>query len=65
MTEKKSLNQKINDLEAATDWFYSDEFELDEAVKHYRAALELAKAIEKDLNNLKNEVEVLSKDFAE
>ncbi|MBR2709562.1 exodeoxyribonuclease VII small subunit [Candidatus Saccharibacteria bacterium] len=66
MTEKKekSLNDKINELDTRVEWFYSDEFQLDEAVDKYKSALELAKEIETDLATLKNEIEVLTEDFS-
>ena len=64
MKENKTLNQKIEELEKSTDWFYSDEFNLDDAVKKYKSAIELAKELEEDLNNLKNEIEALSEDFS-
>ncbi len=64
MSEKKSLNEKIAELDAQVDWFYSDEFELGAAVKKYEAAAALAKEIEKDLDELKNEIEVLAEDFS-
>ena len=63
MTEK-SLNQKIEELDGKVEWFYSDEFKLEEAVDKYKDAAELAREIEKDLDELKNEIEVLSKDFS-
>ncbi len=65
MTEQsKSLKQKIDELEKSTDWFYSDEFSLDEAAEKYKAAIELAKELQKDLSDLQNEIEVLSEDFS-
>ncbi len=63
MTEK-TLNQKIEQLDSAVEWFYSDEFKLEEATEKYKNTLELAKEIEKDLSDLKNEIEVLSEDFS-
>ena len=60
---KKNLNQKISELDAAVEWFYSDEFSLDGAINKYKDAIKLAKDIEKDLTELKNEIEVLSEDF--
>ena len=63
MTEKMNLNQKIEKLDTEVEWFYSDEFKLDEAVDKYKAATKLAKEIESDLTKLKNEIEVLSEDF--
>ena len=59
-----TLNQKIEKLDAEVEWFYSDEFKLEEAVDKYKAATKLAKEIEKDLSELKNEIEVLSEDFS-
>ena len=61
---KKSLSQKINELDAQVEWFHSDEFKLEDAVEHYKVAVKLAKEIEQDLDSLKNEIEVLSEDFS-
>lgn len=61
---EKTLNQKIEQLDSAVEWFYSDEFKLEEATEKYKNTLELAKEIEKDLSDLKNEIEVLSEDFS-
>ena len=63
MDNKKTIADKINELEQATDWFYSDDFKLDEAADRYKQATVLAKEIEKDLKELKNKIEVISKDF--
>ena len=64
MTEKKTITEKIRELEEATDWFYSDEFELDKAVEKYEKTAKLAKEIEKDLAELKNKIEVIDKNFS-
>lgn len=63
MTDKKSLNQKIEALEKSVDWFYGEEFELDVASEKYETAMKLAAEIEKDLASLKNKIEVIDKDF--
>ncbi len=55
----KSLTKKINELDAAVEWFYGDEFSLDQALQKYQNAEKLAVEIEKDLTELKNQVEVL------
>ena len=60
----KNLNEKIAELDGKVEWFYSDDFKLDEAVEKYKQATELAKEIEKDLTELKNEIEVLAEDFS-
>jgi len=65
MAEKKTITEKIKELEQATDWFYSDEFELDQAVPKYEQTRKLAKEIENDLAELKNKIEVIDKNFAE
>lgn len=64
MAEKISLNQKVEKLNDEVEWFYSDEFKLEEATKRYKEAVKLAKEIEKDLSSLKNEIEVLGEDFS-
>ena len=64
MTETISLNQKIEKLDEQVEWFYSDGFKLEEATSRYRDAVKLAKEIEKDLDELKNEITVLAEDFS-
>ena len=64
MTEKISLNQKIKNLDQEVEWFYSDDFKLEEATKKYKDTVKLAREIEKDLDELKNEIEVISHDFS-
>lgn len=55
-----SISQKIKQLEADTEWFYSDDFSLDEAISKYQSAIELAAEIEQGLTELKNQVEVIA-----
>ena len=64
MEENKSLNQKISELDQKVEWFYSDDFKLEQATENYKDALKLAKDIEEDLKNLKNEIEILTEDFS-
>ena len=59
-----SINDKITKLNELTQWFYTDEFNLDEAKQKYEEAANLAKEIEADLGALKNRIEVISKDFS-
>lgn len=64
-TDKKpNLNQKIAKLDEAVEWFYGDDFSLDEATDKYKNTLSLAKEINEDLENLKNEITVLAEDFS-
>ena len=64
MAEKINLNEKIKDLDAKVEWFYSDDFKLEEAAGKYKEAIKLADDLKKDLDNLKNEIEVLAEDFS-
>ena len=64
MTENKSLNQKIAELDEKTEWFYSEDFKLEEAPEKYKEAIALAEDARKDLEELKNEIEVLAQDFS-
>lgn len=63
-TEQKNLNEKINELDEKVEWFYSDEFNLGEAVSRYEEATKLAKEINTNLKELKNEIEFLAEDFS-
>lgn len=62
--DNPTINQKIDQLKHAVEWFYSDDFSLEQATDKYKSTLSLAKEIEADLNSLKNEIEVLSEDFS-
>ena len=59
-----NISAKISELDQKVQWFYSDDFNLDEATDKYQEAVNLAKAIETDLNNLKNTIELINKDFS-
>lgn len=60
----KKISTKIDELKAGVEWFYSDEFELDKAATKYKDLTVLAKDIEKDLAELKNEIKVIDEDFS-
>lgn len=61
--ENNTINAKITKLNEQVQWFYSDDFSLDRAEENYKNAANLAKEIEKDLDSLKNKIEILSQDF--
>lgn len=63
MPTNQKLTTKITNLNQQIEWFYGDDFSLDEAAAKYQAAAKLAKEIEKDLKNLKNQIEIIDKDF--
>ena len=64
MSENKSLNLKIEELNRSVEWFYSDDFNLDEAVKRYKEAIKMAQKLQKELDELKNEIEIIGEDFS-
>ncbi|MBR3232810.1 exodeoxyribonuclease VII small subunit [Candidatus Saccharibacteria bacterium] len=59
-----SINEKINKLNNQVQWFYSDDFNLDQAENRYKESIDLAKEIEKDLEELKNKIEIIDKEFS-
>ncbi|MBQ1373295.1 hypothetical protein IIY66_00620 [Candidatus Saccharibacteria bacterium] len=63
MQEKRTLNDKIEEFNKYMDWFYSDEFNLDEVESRYEKSIGLAKEIRQDLDKLSNKIEVLKEDF--
>ena len=60
----KNVSEKIDELKSGVEWFYSDVFKLEEASEKYKALTSLAKEIETDLNDLKNEIKVIEEDFS-
>lgn len=59
-TKTKSIEKQLSELDAAVEWFYGDDFSLDEALEKYQSAAKLAEKIESDLEHLKNEVKVIA-----
>jgi len=57
---KTSIEQKIQQLDQAIEWFYSDNFNLDEAITKYQATQDLAQEINQDLEKVKNQVQVIA-----
>ncbi|MBR6134813.1 exodeoxyribonuclease VII small subunit [Candidatus Saccharibacteria bacterium] len=60
----KNVSEKISELKTGVDWFYSDDFKLEEASEKYKDLTKLAKEIEKDLEEMKNEINVIAEDFS-
>jgi len=60
----KNISDKIDDLKTGVEWFYSDDFKLEDASEKYKTLTALAKEIEKDLGELKNEIKVIEEDFS-
>ena len=60
----KNVSEKISELKTGVDWFYSDDFKREEASEKYKDLTKLAKEIEKDLEEMKNEINVIAEDFS-
>jgi len=60
-----SIQEKTEKLAALTAWFDSDDFVLEQALDKFKEAEMLAAEIEKDLNELKNEITVVKQSFAD
>lgn len=58
-TKQPTITQKIAQLDEAAEWFYGDDFALDQALAKYQQATKLASEIQQDLEQLKNQVEVI------
>lgn len=64
MSEKnKSVEEQMNTLRELVAWFESDDFVLEQAGDKFKQAAALAQQIEKDLNELKNDIAVVKKSF--
>lgn len=60
---ENNISAKINKLNQQVEWFYGEDFSLDQAAAKYKEAAKLAREIEKDLNSLKNEISQVAEDF--
>lgn len=64
MSQKsKTLQEKLTELDELVDWFNNDDFALEDAVERFKKADRLAKEIESDLAEIKNEINVLAERF--
>ena len=63
-TKPTNISSKISELDTKVQWFYSDDFNLDEATQKYQEAVDLAKVIESDLDKLKNHIELIDQNFS-
>ena len=63
-TADLSINQRLQQLDQQIEWFYGDEFSLEEASQKYQEVALSAKEIEKSLYEIKNQIEVIDRDFS-
>lgn len=67
MSQKNNttISARMTKLQELLAWFDSDDFSLEKAIDVYNDALVLASGIERDLNELKNDIQILKKKFDE
>lgn len=63
MEEKRTIDDKINEFDEIVDSIQEDT-NIENSLEKYKKATKLAKEIKVDLDKLKNEVEVIDKDFS-
>lgn len=63
MEEKRTIDDKINEFDEIVDSIQEDT-NIENSLEKYKKATKLAKEIKVDLDKLKNEVEVVDKDFS-
>lgn len=56
---RRTIAEKMAELDKSVEWFYGEDFVIDQALDKYKNASSLAEEISKDLESLKNEVKVL------
>ena len=59
----QSIATKMTELERQVAWFDGDEFQLEQAIDKFHDAESLARDIEHDLDELKNEIIVIKQRF--
>lgn len=61
----QSVSEKMAKLDELVAWFGGDAFVLEEAMAKFKAAEALAKEIEADLNQYKNDINIIARRFDE
>lgn len=63
--KEESFAQAFAELEKLTEWFETEEVDLDEGLKKFERGLELAQICKKKLAEVENKVTTLKKKFGE
>ena len=61
--KNKSIKQKTDELENLITWFDGEDFAIELAIDKFKQAESLADEIEKDLNIIKNDIQIVKKRF--
>ncbi len=62
--KKPTFGEAFQELEAITEWFETQDVDLDEGVKKFERGLELAKMLKEKLAEVENTVVTLKKKFS-
>ncbi|MFZ2275529.1 MAG: exodeoxyribonuclease VII small subunit [Candidatus Nanogingivalis sp.] len=65
MSNKNNLENKIQQVDEILAKIESGEIPLEKISGEYKKAVDLAQEIEIELNQMKNEIEIISKDFSQ
>ena len=65
MSNKNNLEKKIQQVDEILAKIESGEIPLEKISGEYKKAVDLAQEIEIELNQMKNEIEIISKDFSQ
>lgn len=63
MSKTDDINSKITKLNTYVEWFEGEDFSLELAIEKYNEAKKLADEIQADLNDFKNKITVVQKQF--
>ena len=65
MKKDMTIEQILQQLDEKMAWFHGEDFRLEEAKERFVELKRLADRAETMLNEMKNEIEVISQDFSE
>lgn len=60
---ERDFGAKLTELEKITEWFESDEVDLNEALQKFERGMELADQLKKELETVENRVEKIKQRF--
>lgn len=63
MSKTDDINSKITKLNTYVEWFEGEDFSLELAIEKYNEAKKLADEIQADLDDFKNKITVVQKQF--
>lgn len=63
MAVNQDFGKKLKELEAITEWFESDEVDLNAALTKFERGMELADELKKELQLVENRVETIKQKF--